>query len=220
VANEYLRQLDRSIYRFSRRKRQFVESQLTEQKAALRRAQQELQTFQSRHRAVALDAQAAEAVKALADLEAQRIQNRIALQQNVTALETMGSVDDLLRLRVEKEMLETKGQDLAQVLAEQKSRLADLPATMVELGRLTWQVGARQSVVEMLQRNYESARIGERDEEARYQVLDVAVPPEKPVRPRVLLNAAAAGLLGLVLALGWVLVAGGAPPRGRPEGAG
>lgn len=206
LANEYLRQLERSIYRFSRRKRGFLEAQLAEHKAALKGAQEALKAFQVRHQAVAQDAQATEAVKALAALESERLENEIALEQNATALKTAGGIDELVRLSEDKELLERKAQDLDGALAQQRTRLARMPAVLTQLGRLTWEVASRQAVVDLLQQSYENARIREREEEARYQVLDYAVPPEKPARPKILINTFIAGVLGTCVGVAWALV--------------
>lgn len=218
IANEYLRQLDRSIHRFSRRKREFLETQLDKQEAMLAEAQDALKVFQAEHEAAALDVQASEAVKTIAELRAQQIENDIAIERNATALKTTGAVEELLRLGVEKELLQRKAQDLIQALAKESERFAAMPSTMTQLARLTWDVTARQAVVQLLQTSYESARISEQEEEARYQVLDTAVPPEKPIRPRVLLNAFVAGVLGLLAGMAWVLVTSVPAPQGRPEG--
>ena len=115
---------------------------------------------------------------------------------------------------MEKELLQKKAQNLAETLVKENERFVAMPSTMTQLARLNWDVTARQAVVGLLQSSCENARITEQEEDARYQILDRAAPPEKPVRPRILLNTFTAAVLGLLIAAGWALVTSVQQPHG------
>jgi uncharacterized protein involved in exopolysaccharide biosynthesis len=74
----------------------------------------------------------------------------------------------------------------------------------LELARLTREVKVQDTLVALLTQQFEQARLNEARDLPVVQVLDQAVPAERPSKPRLLLNVVLAGLSsfvgGLVLA--------------------
>jgi uncharacterized protein involved in exopolysaccharide biosynthesis len=82
---------------------------------------------------------------------------------------------------------------------------AKVPEVGLELARLTREVKIQETLVTLLTQQGEQARLVEAKDVPVVQVLDRAVPAERPVRPRVAVNiavaVAASLLLGVFLAL-------------------
>lgn len=123
-----------------------------------------------------------------------RIQTEAALQEAALAA-----------LRAERESVE---QVLGRLVGELQATSARLMTARAEMQELTWQV-------EMARRNYEravaqyeaqEAALASRLGESALTVVRQAIPPTSPTRPRVVLNAVVAGLLGLMASVFGVLV--------------
>ncbi|NLG68501.1 MAG: hypothetical protein GX496_02875 [Firmicutes bacterium] len=124
-----------------------------------------------------------------------RIQTEAALQEAALAA-----------LRAERESVE---QALERLVGELQATSAQLMTARAEMQELAWQV-------EVARRNYEravaqyqaqEAALASRLGESALTVVRQAIPPTSPTRPRVLLNAVVAGLLGLMASVFGVLVA-------------
>lgn len=194
IANCLLDKMGSMVHSHSRLRRTFVEGQLAQRRHELALAEDALRDFQETHRSIALTREAEEQVSALVELTTQRETARIGLAENTAGVAVVGSIPDLVRLRAEKEVLQARQRGLAEAIARVQARLAVLPEQALTLARLTEEVRVKQALVELLVKQWESAKIAEREEQDKYQIVDPAVPPEKPVFPNKLLNALLGGL--------------------------
>ena len=112
----------------------------------------------------------------------------------------------LLRSRIEAEididLAKAREQALQKVISDSEKHLANLPAKELGLVRVMREASVAQEIYIMLAKRYEEARINEVMEPTDVQVVDAAYAPAKPVAPRVGINTAIAGLLGLFVGIG------------------
>ena len=143
-----------------------------------------------------------------------------ALQANIaeTKSRLRAEIDKVVKLEaassnpVHQTLLQNKAQaegDLAVANAQKtalerlkeegKKELLQLPAKEQGLARLMLDYSVREGAYTMLAKRYEEARISEATQPTNVQVVDMAALPEKPVKPRRLVNLAVAVLLGLFI---------------------
>ena len=78
---------------------------------------------------------------------------------------------------------------------------AKVPEVGLELARLTRDTKVQETLVTILSQQLEQARISEAKDLPIVQVLDVALPAERPSRPRLLQNIMIAAVVSLLLAV-------------------
>lgn len=108
------------------------------------------------------------------------------------------------RMQGEAELAAATAQQQAiqRVLAESDKEVAKLPAKERGFARLLRDATVAQEIYVMLAKRHEEARIAEVMEATDVQLVDKAVVPEKPIKPRVFLNTIIGALLGLFAGLG------------------
>jgi len=217
MANYYVELLDRLVAQYSRgeagRQRGFLTAQLASAKADLDTAEEELRRFQEKNRAIVLQEQTKGAIEAAARLKGEIIAGEVQLQALRNFATEANPEIVLLRRRID-EMKRQLGQmqygDGSAPTPNAGRRdfsvpFAKVPEVGLELARLTRQVKIQETLVTLLTQQGEQARLVEAKDVPVVQVLDRAVPSERPIRPRVAVNIAVsvAGslLLGVFLAL-------------------
>jgi uncharacterized protein involved in exopolysaccharide biosynthesis len=217
MANYYVDLLDRLVAQYSRgeagRQRGFLTAQLASAKADLDTAEEELRRFQEKNRAIVLQEQTKGAIEAAARLKGEIIVAEVQLQALRNFATEANPEIVLLRRRID-EMKRQLGQmqygDGSAPTPNAGRRdfsvpFAKVPEVGLELARLTREVKIQETLVTLLTQQGEQARLVEAKDVPVVQVLDRAVPSERPIRPRVTVNIAVsvAGslLLGVFLAL-------------------
>lgn len=217
MANYYVELLDRLVAQYSRgeagRQRGFLTAQLASAKADLDTAEEELRRFQEKNRAIVLQEQTKGAIEAAARLKGEIIAGEVQLQALRNFATEANPEIVLLRRRID-EMKRQLGQmqygDGSAPTPNAGRRdfsvpFAKVPEVGLELARLTREVKIQETLVTLLTQQGEQARLVEAKDVPVVQVLDRAVPSERPIRPRVAVNIAVsvAGslLLGVFLAL-------------------
>ena len=208
IANAYLAALDDFMSTTAGSKRRFIERQLDQARVELASLERELRAYQSRHQSYDLDVEAKELIQNWARLSAEKQAAQVALRENAGVIEVSGSIDNLVTLRSQRAGLQARSSELGQLERELGRRLAALPEVGLGMARLQRRVAAKQALAEMLESQLEMARISEVEEQARYQVIDRAYPPERPVWPRRKLSAAAGLAAGLMVGLLWAYALG------------
>ena len=201
IANCFVENMGRLVHSRSHQRRRFIEDQLALRRRELARAEEALRDFQHLNRSIALQKEAEEQVKALVGLATERESARIAMAENRAGVGVAGAIPDLVRLRAEKETIRARQRGLSEAIGRVEDRLAALPDQGLVLARLTEEVEAKRNLVELLTRQWESSKIAEREEQDKYQWVDAAVPPEKPVFPNKPLNALLGAFAGAALGL-------------------
>jgi tyrosine-protein kinase Etk/Wzc len=88
------------------------------------------------------------------------------------------------------------------VLARSSADLRAVPAKEIEYARLARQSKVLEDIFTLLQTRLKEAQIAAAVEDPSVRVIDPAVPPLKPIRPRMAFNLAAALVLGLIMGFG------------------
>ena len=91
-------------------------------------------------------------------------------------------------------------------LRQAKAELAAIPEKEIEIARLERSRKTSESVYTMLRARYEELQISEAIQGSEIYVIDSAIVPDKPIKPRKLLNTAIAGILGLFVGVGLAFV--------------
>ncbi len=111
------------------------------------------------------------------------------------------STPELFDLSVKRISLEAKLQGLTDLISRYEEKLSQLPDLSLQLSRLMRDVKLQEAIYSTLYTQYEQAKIGEARESMEIQVLDYAVPPEKPSKPNTVLNILIAGVASLFLGI-------------------
>lgn len=221
MANFYVSHLDRLLARFSTgeasRDRAFLEEQLAKAERSLREAEEALKKFQEKNRAVVLPEQSKAAVEAAARLKGEIMASEVQLEilrsfateANPEVVHLKRKIGELKRQlsRMQYGMgweLPPEGHNPGQSRREIYVPFAKVPEIGLELARLTREVKVQETVYTLLTQQLEQAKIAEARDFPTVQVLDRAVPAERPSKPKIRLNVAVAGatslLLGVLLA--------------------
>lgn len=140
-----------------------------------------------------------EDVRSKLSQQVDRIISTETRSRNPLYVELYGS---LVSLEVELMALDSREQALRTVLAAAEAELGKLPAKELELARLMRDAKVLEEIYIMLMQRNEETRIAEAMQTASVQVIDYALLPEVPVKPRVKLNIAIAGVLGIFVGVG------------------
>ena len=108
----------------------------------------------------------------------------------------------IISQEVELMALDARENALENLIKEYEGRLSHLPAKELELARLTREAKVLEELYVMLLTRNEEMRIAEAMQTADVQVIDAAVVPENPVKPRIKLNIAIGAVLGMFLGVG------------------
>lgn len=140
-----------------------------------------------------------EDVKAKLTEEVERVVGTETRTLNTIYQELYGT---LINLEVEANALKAREEALLSIIAEREAELSTLPAQELELARLMREAKVLEELFILLRTRREEARISEAMQTADVQVIDAAMLPEQPVKPRVKLNIAIGGVLGVFLGVG------------------
>jgi tyrosine-protein kinase Etk/Wzc len=211
IANEYTVALQDFLnvnaISLAKRNRIFLEKQLELTKTDLQKAEEDLKSYQTKKKVVAMNAQSEAAIKALADIKAQIIAREVQLgafrefatraNPDVKAME-----DELRELRLQLKRLEmgsknTGSNDSIGAIIT----LDEAPTVGLGYARLKRDALIQEKVFELLTQQCEMARIEEGKDDITFQVIDPAVPPEKRIKPKRTQNVMLAGVASLFFGL-------------------
>ena len=192
----------------AKRNRIFLGKQLETTKADLKKAEDELRSFQTDKKlAAVMDAQAESSIKALAELKAQIIAREVqlgALREFATRAnpDVKRAEDEIRELSQQLMRLEKGSKNL------QKDEsigafipLSEAPTVGLQYARLKRDVLIQQKVFELLTQQFELAKIEEAKDDVAFQVIDPAIAPEKKLRPKIAQNIALAAAVSLFLSI-------------------
>lgn len=131
--------------------------------------------------------------------------NREIARLEGTDAETRFS-EEIISLQAEIMALTAKIDAIDRLIREREALLGGLPEKELHLTRLIRNASVTESIYTMLRQRYEEMRIAEAMEAADVSVLDPAVAPTRPVKPRKMLNTAIAGFLGIFVGMGLALL--------------
>jgi len=125
-----------------------------------------------------------------------------------------GALEQLVTLEVAAIGQEARAQGLGQLVRQIEATADTLPDRLLRYARLEREVGARETIYTMLTAQLEAAKLKELQEQPVFEVLDVAVAPERHHRPKLLVNLVVALLVGAFVAVAVAAALG--PPRSEP----
>jgi len=208
VANAYVSHLDRLVARYGTgeagRQRGFLTEQVARARVELEAAEEALRRFQERNRAISLQEQTRGAIETAARVKGEILAAEVQLQaMRSFATETHPDVVALRRRIDEMKRQVSEIQYGDSVMTSRRDFAVPFPKVPelgLELARLTRDVKVQETVVTLLTQQFEQAKIAEAKDIPVVNILDQAVPAERPSKPRVLLNLAVAGAVGTALA--------------------
>ena len=218
IANFYVDQLDRLVARYSvgeaGRQRGFLTEQLAKARVGLDGSEEALRRFQEQNRAIVLQEQTRGAIEAAARLKGEIMAAQVQLQVMRNFATDANPEVVALKRRVDEMNHQLSQMQYGDGTPQKSGTPAErrdfsvpfsrVPEVGLELARLTREVKVQETLVALLAQQVEQARLNEARDLPIVQVLDQAVPAERPSKPRLGLNlilAAAASLFGgIVLA--------------------
>ncbi|MDQ7839628.1 MAG: polysaccharide biosynthesis tyrosine autokinase [bacterium] len=159
--------------------------------------------FTDRHPRVAATNARIEEVKALLRQQVARTLSTETAALNPLHREIAGQV---IKLEVERQSLQAREAALAVAAGRYAREVQALPPREVALARLTRDLRIAEETYLLLSQKLQEARIAEASIVGDLRVVDPAVPPQAPVRPRPALNMLLALMLGLMLGVGGAFV--------------
>ena len=131
----------------------------------------------------------------------------------VVSTQTLGTspiysqlLSQLVAISVEIDAKESSLRTLRSGISEIEKGLEELPATERQLLELTRNKTVAEGILAMLLQKEAEYRVQDEMEQGPIEILDAAFLPKRAVKPRRMLNAAAAGFLGFILSAGYVLI--------------
>ena len=110
--------------------------------------------------------------------------------------------EQVLQNKLELQAAEASVEATDQALDTYRSRLEDIPQQQIVLNRLQRSLSTSSSVYKDLQEKLYDARIAEQSQLGKVKIIDEALVPKSPVRPKIPTNIALGGMLGLILGVG------------------
>jgi capsular exopolysaccharide synthesis family protein len=111
-------------------------------------------------------------------------------------------VDKILSLDIEIQSLTAKTEALKNIVDSYADNLNTLPEKSLRLARLERNAKVDENIFLMLKEKYEESKIKEAGQIGNVRIIDKALPPEDPIKPKRKINLLLGALLGLGLGLG------------------
>ncbi|MHB8481637.1 MAG: GumC family protein [Nitrospiria bacterium] len=218
---EHLDELNQTVNITSaKRNRMFIEQRLNDTRGNLLKLEDLMQGFQTKHRAVSIEAQAKSAIDAAAELQGKLTAAEVQLQVMQNYLSPNNP--DVIKLDLEiKEMarqlkkMEYGSKAVAKDYKDDRTippvnldplnpAFVKMPSLGMDLARLTREVKVQETLYTLLVSQYEQAKIQEARDTPTVQVLDRGIPPERKIKPSIRANLmlafTASGLFSIFLA--------------------
>lgn len=201
LSNSFIEALD-SINREklsskARNARIYIEEQIQETKALLDSAEVALMNFQSKNKTIAIPEQVKAAIEASAQIKSEIIQTEMQLG----LIKSDASENSRIVTALNKKLQELKNQYSQFETGSEDYLLAfkDLPTLGKDLAGLLREVRIQNEVYVLLQQQYYKEKIQENREIPTVEILDEAIPPKKPVAPRVVYSSVVAGIFIFII---------------------
>lgn len=187
MANAYVEELGNLAIRLNvsgaGRNRSFLEERLTKARADLAKAEENLKAFQSRNKAVDMPAQAEATIRGVAEMRAQLAAQEVQLatyrrQFTESSQEVKTLATSVANLKAQIARLEGGGGNSS------IPSVGSVPALEQEYVRLKREFKIQETLVELLAKQYEMARLSESKDISPFHVIHKATVPEKKSKPK------------------------------------
>ena len=190
ISNSYVEALDKinreKLSSKAKRARMYIESQLELTKKLLDSAEYALMQFQKKNKTVSLPEQVKAAIESAANLKSDIIKTEIELG----LLEPNLKEDSKILVNLKSRLQELRNQYSKMEMGNQDYLVAfkDVPEIGRELAQLLREVKVQNEVYFLLEQQYFKEKIQENRDLPTVEILDEAIPPRKPVSPRLILS--------------------------------
>jgi uncharacterized protein involved in exopolysaccharide biosynthesis len=188
-------------------RRLFFDRQLDEEKADLTTAEEDLKKTQERTGLIQLSGQAEEIIRNVAELRAQIVSREVRLR----AMRTYATDENPEVTRLQQEIGALQQQLTATENSQRLMQPGDIqvpagqvPEAGLEYARKLREVTYHTTLLNLLSKEYEAARIDEAKSAPLIQVVDPAVPPDKKSGPPRMLITLGFAVIGFCIACFWV----------------
>lgn len=200
LTNTFVEALDRinneKISTRSKKARIFLEAQIKQTKSNLDSVELKLQDFQKKNKTISLPDQLKASIESAARIKAEISQKEIELgllKYNVQA-------DDKIFQSAQKKLEQLKEQ-YKKIESENEDYLLNfnlIPQLGRELTELYRELKIQNEVYSFLQQQYYKEKIEENRDLPTVEVLDPAVPPKRPVSPRMFFSSVLGGIFAFL----------------------
>jgi uncharacterized protein involved in exopolysaccharide biosynthesis len=201
ISNTYIEALDsinkEKLSSKARSARLYIEEQIKQTRELLDSAEVALMEFQSKNKTIAITDQIKAAIEGSAALKTEIIKTEIELG----LIKSDAGESSRLYNSLNQKLQELKSQYSKFESGSSDYLLAfkDVPVLGKELAGLLREVRIQNEVYVLLQQQYYKEKIQENREIPTVEILDEAIPPKKPVAPRVLYSSAVGGIFLFIL---------------------
>jgi tyrosine-protein kinase Etk/Wzc len=212
MANAYVDQLQKQNSRLAvteaSQRRLFFEGQLEAEKQHLAEAEADLKRTQEQKGIFQVSSQVEAVIRSMAQLRAEVVTREVSLQRLKAGATTQNP--EVLRQEIElaarrTQLRSLEASDAKKARGDPLLTTSTMPEAGLEYLRRLREVKYRESLFELLARQYEAARIDEAKEAPVIQVVDRAVPPDQKSGPKrsqfVIIGVFLAGILGCIVAV-------------------
>jgi len=187
-------------------RRLFFQKQLENARDDLANAEEEMKQVQQKTGVIQLDSQARALIQSAASLRAQIAAKEVQIQ----SLGTFATGENAQLVQAEQELAALRGQLVKLGGSEEGADALIVPRGKVpeaglEYIRRVRDVKYHETIFEILARQFEMAKLDEARQGAIIQVVDAAIPPDRPSFPKRGLLMLGAILVGLILGVGVAL---------------
>jgi polysaccharide chain length determinant protein (PEP-CTERM system associated) len=158
-----------------------------------------LQKYTGNHPEVIATQAAIDETRTKINVEVSRIVNAEAPSMNPIH---QGLLQSKIQSEAEIAASAAQKQAIAGIINDNEKELIKLPAKEQGLVRVMRDASVAQEIYVMLAKRHEEARISEVMQPTEVQIIDVAIAPEKPVKPKKMLNIVIAVIVGLFAGTG------------------
>jgi uncharacterized protein involved in exopolysaccharide biosynthesis len=186
LADAYVQELGNLTIRLNvtgaGKNRLFLENRLGEAKADLARAEDSLKAFQTKNKALNVPEQAKATIEGVAQLRAQLALHEVQLatlrrQFTDASQEVKNAKSTITNLKAQVDQLEGQG-------GGSIPSIGSVPNLGQEYVRLMREFKVQESIVELLTKQYELAKINETKDVSPFQVIQSAKVPERKSKPK------------------------------------
>ena len=198
----------------------FIEKRLEETKKTLTQAELSLRDFEAEHKMVSLDEQIEAAIGDASRLQTEIIMAEVKLkemQSYLTENDPGLALQQVKLTELKKQLgdigwialtVSSNNKKIVSLEEEYSSKsdtskpypaLREFPELSLRLGQLKREVEVQQGVYRLLMQQYEAAKIEAAQEETGIQIIDKAVPAQRPISKGVKSTALIAGSLSLMV---------------------
>lgn len=204
LANAYIEELGKIALLLSvseaGKSRMFFEDRLTRAKADLSLSEEALRQFQAKNKAIDLSGQVKASIEGIAKLKAELATQEVKLanltrQFTDTSQEVKSATATVTSLKAQIMKLEG-GEDVGSI-----PTFSSMPYIGREYIRLMREVKVQESLVELLTKQYEIARLTESKDIPSFQIIDKARIPDKKTKPRRLLIVLSVTIYAIVMSI-------------------